>query len=524
VATASLDVSRLTDEELLDAANQRRAVAERRKHTSSLVNFTEYTNPEYETNWHHVEVGAALDRVLEGKCRRLMIFEPPQNGKSEQVSRRFPAYAFGKRPNLRIIGVSYGDTLANDMSRDVQKIMDTKEYKTLFPKVRLAESGDPEKRTQGQWDVVGGSGYYIGAGIMGGITGKTSDIGLIDDPIKNRAEAESETFRDRVWEQYKSAFATRQFGDQGAIVICLTRWHEDDLAGRLLKLSRENPDAEQWEVISFSAVAEQPHACVVVTSKDDPPCGQCSGCRHVDPRAPGDALWPSKYPLPELRRRRAGMGEYDWSALYQQHPAPSGGGLFKETWFAGKILDAAPALMRIVRGWDTASKEDGGDWTVGVKMGEEFVPRPDTETGRVSNVSTGRFIVLDVARDQLGPAGVDDLIKLTADLDGRKIAQREEKEGGSAGAAVIAARLKTLKGHDYAGVLVSGSKITRSKPFRAQCEGGNVYLLRGPWNRDYITELCGFPTANHDDQVDGSSCAFNAVLMEPVPEEEFVTW
>jgi predicted phage terminase large subunit-like protein len=132
--------------------------------------------------------------------------------------------------------------------------------------------------------------------------------------------------------------------------------------------------------------------------------------------------------------------------------------------------------------------------------------------------------VLDVQRKQLGPDGVDKLIRATADIDGQGCAQREEKEGGSAGVAVIAARTKTLVGRDYEGVQISGSKVTRSKPFRAQCEAGNVYLLRGAWNSEYVKELCGFPTAKHDDQVDGSSCAFNAVLLEPPPQPQFLTW
>ncbi len=233
-----------------------RAAIEAELARRSLLAFTHYTKSDYEINWHHRIVAEHLDRVLVGKCRRLMIFMPPQNGKSELVSRRFPAYAFGKKPNLRIIACRYSDSLAQDMSRDVQKIIDTKEYRTLFPNVRLAEGSDLEKRTQGQFDVVGGTGYYIASGIMGSITGKTSDIGIVDDPIKNRAEAESEVFRDRVWEQYKSAFATRQFGSEGSIIVCLTRWHSDDLAGRLLALAEGNPDAEQWEVLNFPAIKE----------------------------------------------------------------------------------------------------------------------------------------------------------------------------------------------------------------------------------------------------------------------------
>lgn len=487
----------------------------------SNLTFTCYTNPDYQVNWHHKLVGEKLDRVLAGKCRRLMIFEPPQNGKSEQVSRRFPAYAFGKNPDLHIIACSYNASLAQDMSRDVQKIMSTRDYRKLFPGTRLAEARfevDPvtgrrthaEKRTQSQFDIVNHRGMYNAAGVAGPITGKTADIGIIDDPVKNRAEAESEIYRDRVWEWYKSAFSTRQFGAHGSIIICLTRWHQDDLAGRLLDLAAKNSDADQWEIISLPAYYEQGEVIPA-----------------YDPRKTGDALWPDKYPLEELKKRRA-LGEYDFAALYQQKPAPSGGGLFKEIWFAGKFVDAPPKVARRARGWDTAATEGDGDYTCGVKISEPVI----TNEADGSTKEAGVYYIEDVVRAQLGPAGVDKLMKLTAELDAN-CAQREETEGGASGKTVIEARTKMLAGHDHSGVSITGSKITRSKNFRAQCEAGNVYIVRDHgkggingtgWNLDYIKELCGFPTAKNDDQVDASSAAFNSVLLEPLPEPEWVTW
>lgn len=443
----------------------------------ALIAFTLYTCPDYDVNWHHELVARKLDQVLAGTCRRLIILEPPQNGKSEQVSRRFPAYALGKNPDLRIIACSYDEEWSQSLSRDVQKIMSSPEYAALFPNVRLADGRDPLKRTQGYFDVVGGKGYYVASGIMGSITGRTADIGIIDDPVRNRADAESEVYRDRTWDQYKTAFATRQFGSEGAIVICATRWHEDDLVGRLLRLGAENAKADQWEVFSLEAIAETL-----------PP---------YDPRRRGQALWPAKYSLLDLQQRRAGLGEYDWAALYQQRPAPSGGGIVKEEWFAGKFMDAAPVQAQRVRGWDTAGTEEGGDWTVGVRLAE----------------ADGVFFVEDVQRAQLGPNGVDQLIRVTAEMDGRACAQREEREGGSAGLAVVAARTRTLAGKDYEGVMLSGSKMTRLKPFLVQLEAGNVRLVRAPWNVDYVRELCGFPSLRHDDQVDATSCAFNALTL-----------
>lgn len=453
----------------------------------SLLDFTKYTFAEYEVNWHHKVVGQALDDVLEGRNRWLLILEPPQNGKSEQVSRRFPAYALGKRPDKRILAASYNADLAADMARDVQKIVDSPQYRVLFPNTRLAEGKDLEVRTTRQFQVVGRRGFYYAAGVGGGMTGKSADIGIIDDPVKNREEAESKTYREMVWSWFTSTFLTRQFGDEGAIIVTLTHWHEDDLAGRLLKLMKDDPEAPQFRVIKLEAIAETPNP-------------------EYDPRAIGEALWPAKYPVSELKLRKAVMGKYEWSSLYQQAPTPPGGKLFKTAWFEGKIVDAAPAKARRVRGWDTAATEDDGDYTCGVLMAE----------------AEDIFYIEDVKRGQWGPSDVDKNIKLTAELDGRDVSVREEKEGGASGKTVIEARAKMMKGYDYKGVTVDKNKIGRARPFRSQCEAGNVRLVRGPWNKAYLDELCDFPTGSNDDQVDGSSCSFNAVLLEPKADSSLV--
>lgn len=222
----------------------------------TLLDFTRYTFKGYDANWHHAVVASALDQVLAGKIRRLMVFQPPQTGKSQLVSRQFPAYALGKNPNLRIVACSYNMSLAEDMSRDVQRIMSSPEYTQLFPETRLAEGRDAEKRTQKQFEVVGRKGYYVASGVDGSITGKSADVGIIDDPVKNRAEASSDAYRENVYEFYKSAFMTRQFGTKGAIILCMTRWDMDDLAGRLLDLAANNPQADQWDVISLPAIKE----------------------------------------------------------------------------------------------------------------------------------------------------------------------------------------------------------------------------------------------------------------------------
>ena len=205
----------------------------------------------------------------------------------------------------------------------------------------------------------------------------------------------------------------------------------------------------------------------------------------------------------------------------QQRPAAKGGRLFKIEMF--KFYDVAPALMRIARGWDTGATEGGGDPTVGVKMGEEIDQR--VEDGRKKATPTGRYYLLDVKSENLGPEGVDLLMRSTAEADGIAVAQREEREGGSSGKAVTNARAKLLKGYDYAEVPKNVNKTIYSKPYRAQVNAGNVYLPRGAsWVQKYIQELRDFPTVKHDDQVDASATAFNAVLLETPKVQADCSW
>jgi predicted phage terminase large subunit-like protein len=441
-----------------------------------LIGFTSYTLPSYEVNWHHRVLANHLDRVLSGEIRRLMVFMPPQNGKSELVSRRFPAYALGRNPDLRIIAASYSAGLAGDMSRDVQKIMETESYAALFPDTRLPSNSDTEQRTTLNFEVVGRQGYYRAAGVGGPITGKTANIGLIDDPVKNRDEAESEAFRKSVWGWYTSTFYTRLFGDSGAVILCMTRWHEDDLAGRLLRMMREEPGADQWTVLNFPALAEAE--------------------RHPDdPRDVGDPLWPSKYPLEELQRRQIVSGEYDWSALYQQRPAPPGGAMFKRDWLP--IVDAAPANARRCRGWDKAGTNAAGDWTAGVKLAE----------------SGGIYYVEDAIRARLSSGARNALMHQTAQMDGPSCYIRIEQEPGSGGKESAEISVRQLAGYVVRVKPSTTDKVSRARPLASQAEAGNVRIVRAQWNRAFLDELCAFPFGENDDQVDGASSAFNELAL-----------
>ena len=200
-----------------------------------LIDFTTFTKPDYEVNWHHRNIANVLDRMVSRELKRVMLFTPPRHGKSELVSRRFPAFILGKDPNASIIATSYNSSLASSMNRDVQRIIDSPKYQELFPNTKLIGTHENPignyLRNSTMFESVNYEGSYVSAGIGGGITGRGADFVIIDDPIKNRKDAESKTHRDAVFDWFTSTVYTRLEKD-ACILITLTRWHEDDLAGR----------------------------------------------------------------------------------------------------------------------------------------------------------------------------------------------------------------------------------------------------------------------------------------------------
>lgn len=279
----------------------------RRQARRTVLDFTEYTFAKYSANWHHRVLAQALDRWAFGDLRRLMVFMPPQHGKSELVSRRLPPLIHGRRPDARIIGSSYTADLAGRMSRDVQRIMSGSVYGRLFSGTQLPTKGSG-LRSQAEFEITDRAGELTGgsykaAGVNQGITGRPMDYGIIDDPIKGREMAESVAMRQSIWDWYNGDFLSRTHNDTRILLTC-TRWHPEDLAGRLLKLQEDEPDADKWEVICFPAVCDAP------------------GRAH-DPRAPGEALWPERHSLESLNTKRA-ASPYDWASLYQQNPRGAG--------------------------------------------------------------------------------------------------------------------------------------------------------------------------------------------------------
>ena len=300
---------------------------ERKNARRNLLDFTTYTKPDYQANWHHKVLAKMLDRVAAGQCRRLMVFLPPQHGKSELVSRRWPALLLGKDPDLRLIAASHTHELAAALNRDVQRILCVEEYRKLFPHIHLAARRPGAlwlpRRKMDYFELDGHQGGLRSAGVGQSIAGLRADGAIIDDPFGRREEADSPVIRQKVWDWYANDLYTRL--SAGAwVVLTHTRWHRDDLAGRLLQKMACRA-ADQWEVLSLPALRTEQgagsgeSANLPGTPRSVVPA-PCSLLPALDTRRPGDPLWPqfkSAADLEIIRQQDARA----FAALYQQDPA-----------------------------------------------------------------------------------------------------------------------------------------------------------------------------------------------------------
>lgn len=333
-----------------------RQIQEARRARLSVGNFAHFVAPnEYRFNWHHDLLYDRLDAFARGECKRLIVQMPPGHGKSEGVSRNLPAYLLGLNPNNRVIACSYNSDLASEMNRDVQKIMDSERYRDVFPKTRLGgkvrhTAAGFARRNSDIFDVVGARGYYKCAGVGKGITGRRFDLGIIDDPIKDRATANSPVLREWIWRWYTGSFLNRR-AKGASICITLTRWHDDDLVGRLLI-----KEPGMWEVISLPAIANliDPHP--------------------ADKRKVGEALWPWFQPIEDLEKTRE-LEPRDFWALYQQDPQKEGGSEWPRDWFDDVFFDDdvgfPPDIICKVLALDPSKgKTDrSGDYSAWIKLG-----------------------------------------------------------------------------------------------------------------------------------------------------------
>lgn len=402
-----------------------------------------------------------------------MIFLPPRHSKSEMFSRLFSAYYLKKNPHHWVGLNSYAAELAHTLSNSARQNF-----------VTCGGELSPDTTAKKHWETTQGGGMWA-AGVGGPITGKGFHLGIIDDPLKNSEDAQSDVIREKHKDWYKTTFLTRE-EPNAAIVVIMTRWHEDDLAGWLLsEESADEDDAtrENWHIVCLPAIAEElpefPSSCTV----------------EDEWRDIGEPLCPERYPIEKLLKKKA-KGSREFDALYQQRPSPKEGYFFDVT----KItpVDEAPVGTRWCRGWDKAGTPGGGDYTAGPKVGKG----PD-----------GLWYIDDVCRGQWDTATRDRHIRQRAELDGRECHQKGEQEPGSGGLESANNFIRLLSGFPVSVERSTANKEVRADPLSSQVNAGNVRYVRDKegnrWNKAFIEELRQFPFGKHDDQVDGTSLAFN---------------
>ena len=419
-----------------------------------------------------------LERVANGELKRLMVFLPPRHGKSECITRLFSGFFISKFPELEVGIASYSGEMAYGFSRNARGFFE--------------EGGGSlaaDAHAVREWRTPAGGGMWA-AGVGGPLTGRGFHLGIVDDPIRGSEESESETQRLKLHEWFRTVFSTRAEPDAAIIVVC-TRWHQEDLAGWLLK--QEDEAAEGWHILHLDAIHEEeapefPESCTV----------------EPDWREVGEALCPERYPIDVLEQKRRTMGTRNFAALYQQTPTPPDGLFFRGSWF--KSVDQSPDRGQRIRYWDTAGTQDGGDYTVGVLMSKH----------------NGTSFIEDVVRGQWSPSRRDGHILATAEADRQRYSRCGgvgiwvESEAGVAGSDRTQATIRLLAGHSVRSERPTGSKEIRADPFAAQAESGNVKIVRGDWNTAFLDELCSFPYSRHDDQVDAASGAFNKLAVRSV--------
>jgi predicted phage terminase large subunit-like protein len=424
------------------------------------------------TGWPIEAIAEHLEAVTRGEIRKLLITVPPGSMKSLLTRAFWPSWSWIAQPSLRYIGASYAEALAARDNRRAKMIVESPLYQRLFPHVRLSDDQAQKVNFANT-----STGSMMATSVRGRATGERGDVFVIDDP-HNVLEAESEAIRSETLQWFREVVPSRVNDlDRSSFACIMQRVHHEDVA---------------------AAAIEQGYEHLLIPMHYDPSRARTTSIGWKDPRTePGDLMWPERFSARAVAELETTLGIYAASAQLEQRPTPREGGLFK----ADKIqtIDAVPHDEEIVwcRAWDLAATDGGGAYTAGVLVGWRVAAR--------------RVIIAGVRRERVGPEGVRKLIEDTAGIDGDDVPISIPQDPGQAGKAQARDFTVRLAGYRVRIEPQTGSKETRAEPLAAQVEAGNVDIVTGQWNRDFIEELRHFPRGVYKDQVDAASSAFNAV-------------
>lgn len=495
-----------------------------------LIPFTQRINPRYDAGWVHRDIARRLERfsedVAKGLSPRLMILMPPRHGKSELASRMFPAWHLGHYPDHEIIACSYNVSLAMSFSRKVKEVLHDPAYQSVFA-TRL----HPDFQANEEWGIAGTRGGYVAAGVGGGITGKGAHVLLIDDPIKNAEEADSPDVREKLWDWYGSTAYTRLAPGAGVLVI-QTWWHDDDLAGKLQNAMAADPEADQFEIVKYPAIAEhdeyldaQTDLITYVSHSIDPrtydPYDELQAharavAQKVDLtgltflRGKGGALHPQRYDTKKLHAIKKTIPNRFWAALYQQNPVPDDGAYFtKEQFRQGHLPHLRHCNVYVAFDFAISEKKQN-DYTVGVVGLQDHNDVLHVAEVMRFKSGDGMFIVesiLNLCQKWYSP-------NLILGFEDGQIFRAIE--------SLLKKRMRERQFYPSTQLLKPiTDKMARARPLQGRMQQGMVsFAEAAPWFDATRTEMLRFPAGVHDDQVDALAWMATMAVGREAPRQQ----
>ena len=429
----------------------------REKANSTFLDFCKYVWPEMLVGEHHKRIAAALDRVVSGECKRLMIAMPPRHGKSQMGSYLFPAYLMGKKPDSKLIVGSHTAELAQRFGRMIRNLVEDERYSEIFPEMKLSV----DSKAAGRWNTAhGGEAFFIGKG--GAMTGRGGDVVVLDD-ILDEQDAVSDTAMENTWEWYTSG-PRQRLQPNGAIIIINTRWKTDDLSGRLLR-QQGQLKSDQWEILEFPAILPS-----------------------------NTPLWPEYWNLDELEKVKMSIGLKKWNAQWQQQPTNDDGAVLKREWWRKWKHDEPPSCEYVLQTMDTAySKKETADFSVIATWGV-FYPSADGGPALILlSVQKGRWDFPElkrIARSEYQYWQPDNVL-IEAKATGTPLQQELRKMG------------IPVTMYSPGGRRTGQDKVSRANAVAPILESGMVWYPEGEeFAQDLVEECAAFPNGTNDDQVD----------------------
>ena len=455
----------LTKISALQKAINRLSVLEKHdKVQKSLLEYAKFQMPEYQTPAHIQLLAHKLEEVERGNIKRLAIFMPPRHGKSQLTSQFFPAWYLGRNPSKFVIATTYAQDLADDFGRSVRNQIQDEDYNRIFNACTLSKDSSSVRRFH-----TTGSGVYYAVGAGGAITGRGAHLLLIDDPIKGREDADSDAMRSNLIDWYRSTAYSRLMPG-GSIILIQTRWHEDDLAGWILRETSHEP----WEVIELPAVLDEKASKILKRPK-------------------GQALWPEAYDKKRLEEIKKTAGSREWNSLYMQRPSAEEGNILKRYWWKEWKEDNPPECNYILQSWDTA-------YTVKSTSDYSAV----TTWGIFEHNGIQNAILLSARRERWEfPELKSEAINLYNEFKPDVVLIEAKASGWS-----------LIQELQRAGIPITpfnpkkADKKTRAHSVTPLFESGRVWYPSSKyWAEDVINQCAQFPSSNYDDLVDSTTQA-----------------